>query len=177
MNLAFDVKTIENKAIFIYGEYKAVFTFGDSFFVLNIFSTDSSILYYSNGFGSDGNVFYQNSRLFKYLPWNVFSKMRAYAAEHCFKSDERPYEWFLTGDFFIHLDGPNKRMKKRRLLIEVHDYNLEWIKLRILDDDSRYHYAYLDKIWRGEEQGADIYDDAELNIEYQYIIDNIFVSF
>jgi hypothetical protein len=180
MDLSYEAKIDKNTAIFIYNDYKIEFIVEERAFVLKIFTSEHNVLLYTREYYSDGNLFFQQETLFNYLSWEIFSKMREITVKHCHKSDEHAYipsDNFLKSDFFVYLDGPNKRMNELDLAVGRCGYSSEWLALEFYDGETA-HTARktLDKIWRDKENIADT-GDEELNKEYQYILDNIFVSF
>ncbi len=168
MSCDYELTIFEKHVTFVYDDRNILFEFDDGCLELSIF--DGSRKVFEKLFGSDGNVFYQNERLFDYLPWNVFEHMRRIAIKHC-------GDGYTNTDYFIHLDGPRDRMRELDLSVAIHSYTSEWIELELYYPDTFTNYCEdLGKIWRNKQNTSNLADE-ELNKEYQYIVDNIFTSF
>jgi hypothetical protein len=146
----------------------------------------SEMVYTRSSIGND--IFYQNDELFNYLSWQIFEKMR-YLAAYFLKG----YGLESKGDRFIHLDGPNKRLKELGYHIHLHKNTRDWVKLRlstkykeVFNEECSDHEEQpfppdliTDQIWE-RKLPEDIClntDDKELLVELQYIADRVFTCF
>jgi hypothetical protein len=161
----------EREATFLYGGYKFNFeTYLDHFVKFTVFDYNHVILY-SKKIGYDGNVFFQTDDLFKYITWEKFAKFREMFANYYGENLCR-----ISGtDFFIHEDGPSKRLDELGLEIDYDDIQSDKIMIFFYDKDGGYN-EFFDTIHTYKSIRVEN-EDEELREELQYIVDNILVPF
>lgn len=119
----------------------------NSLFVISILFNQEKK--YLETFGTDGNVFRYDARLFEYISCSLFLKLREITFL-LFIEDKNVRNMILEGSFFLH----NGKLIEMGFQLEPNDYNREWIGIELWDKNTAETLDGIDieKIWAGSKK-------------------------